>query len=179
MSDVTTAFRQKLEADKARSTLQLLFKAARLINEDAIARVRKRTGEPVRVAHTALLPHVDLEGTRLTELARRMGVTKQAVGQLVDELEQMGQLERVPDPEDSRAKLVRFSKRGRKGLLDGLAVLRELEAELVAAVGKQRVAELHDTLAESVAKRAVTCRWKWRRSGEPEKGGAPGVLTSR
>ena len=68
-----------------------LFKAARLINEDAIARVRERTGEPVRVAHTALLPHVDLEGTRLTELARRMGVTKQAVGQLVDELEQMGQ----------------------------------------------------------------------------------------
>ena len=63
----------------------------------------------------------------------------------------MGQLERVPDPEDSRAKLVRLSKRGRKRLLDGLAVLRELETELVAAVGKQRVAELHDTLAEIVA----------------------------
>jgi len=151
MTDGTPAFRATLEAEKARSTLQLLFKAARLLNEDAIARVRDRTGQPVRVAHTALLPHVDLEGTRLTELARRVGVSKQAVGQLVDELEEMGQLERVPDPDDSRAKLVRFSKRGRKGLLDGLAVLGELEAELVAAVGKPRVAELHDTLAEIVA----------------------------
>src|SRR4051812_27451098 len=83
-------YTKRLEAEKARSTLQLLFKAARLLNEQAIARVRSRTKMPVRVAHTTLLPHVDLGGTRLTDLAARLGVTKQAVGQLVDELVAMG-----------------------------------------------------------------------------------------
>ena len=115
---VSKAYREKLEAEKAKRTVQLLFKAARLLNERAIERVRLRTGQPVRVAHTAVLPHIDLEGTRLTELARRLGVSKQAAGQIVDELEGFGMLERVADPADARAKLVRFSKKGQAAMLD-------------------------------------------------------------
>ncbi|MBX3189418.1 MAG: MarR family transcriptional regulator [Labilithrix sp.] len=148
---VAMSFRETLEAEKAKRTLQLLFKAARLLNERAIARVRARTGKPVRVAHAALLPHVDLEGTRLTELARRLGVSKQAAGQLVDELEGYGMLERVTDPHDARAKLVRFSKRGRAGLLEGLAVLRELEDEARAVVGDAKMRAMHDALATIIA----------------------------
>jgi len=144
-------FPGRLESEKAKSTLQLLFKAARLLNERAIGRVRERSGQPVRVAHTTLLPHIDLEGTRLTEIARRLGVTKQAAGQLVDELVDMGTLERVPDPEDARAKLVRFTPRGKQALLAGLAVLTELEGELAKSLGKKRVSELHDTLRAIVA----------------------------
>ena len=143
-------FADKLEAAKEASTLQLLFKAARLLNERALERVRERTGQPVRVAHTALFPHLDLAGTRLTDLAARLGVTKQAAGQLVDELVEMGMLERAPDPSDARAKLVRFSRRGRAALLEGLGVLRELEEELAGAVGASGVRVLHDTLAAIV-----------------------------
>lgn len=146
-----SSFRERLEAEKSERTLQLLFKAARLANERAIATLRARTGKPVRVAHTALLPHVDFEGTRLTELARRLGVSKQAAGQLVDELVLMGLLERVPDPADARAKLVRFSRRGRRGLVEGLGVLAELEDELRAATGEARMRALHDALAAVVA----------------------------
>lgn len=142
----------KLEARKARSTIQLLFKAARLLNERAIARVRSRTNRPVRIAHTTLLPHVDLEGTRLTVLASRLGVTKQAAGQLVDELVEMGMLERAPDPADARAKLVRFSEQGRAALFDGLAVLDELEADVAKAIGAAKMRTLHDALAAIVAR---------------------------
>ncbi|WP_394821610.1 MarR family winged helix-turn-helix transcriptional regulator [Pendulispora albinea] len=144
------AYRHKLEAEKARSTVQLLFKAARLLNERAIARVRERSGQPVRVAHTALFPHIDLEGTRLTEIAKRLGVTKQAAGQLVDELVALGMLERVPDPEDARAKLVRFSKRGQRALLDGLGVLSEIGSEMRALVGASRMTALHEALTAIV-----------------------------
>lgn len=144
------SYADELEAEKARRTLQLLFKAARLLNERAIALVRSRTKKPVRVAHTTLLPHVDLEGTRLTDLAARLGVTKQAAGQLVDELVEMGVLERVPDPTDARAKLVRFSKRGRAALFEGLAVLAELEDELRSVVGDERMRALHDVLTDIV-----------------------------
>jgi len=137
------AYEDDLEAKKARSTLQLLFRAARLLNERAIAKTQKRIKLPVRVAHTTLLPHIDLEGTRLTELARRLGVTKQAAGQLVDELEAMGMLERTPDPADARAKLVCFSPRGKKALLDGLGTLQEMEGELEALLGRADLAALH------------------------------------
>lgn len=147
---MSKAYRKKLEAEKAERTVQLLFKAARLLNERAIARVQARTDARVRVAHTALFPHVDLEGTRLTDLAKRLGTTKQAVGQLVDELEEMGVLERVPDPADARAKLVRFSKRGRRGLLEGLGVLREIEDEMRDVVGDAKLRAMHEALAAIV-----------------------------
>ncbi len=144
-------YRRRLKAEKARSTVQVLLKAARLLSERAIARVRARSGLAVRAAHTALLPHIDLEGTRLTEIARRLGVTKQAAGQLVDEVVAMGMLERVPDPEDARAKLVRFTKRGQKALLDGIEVLDEIGGEVRALVGASRMKALHDALAAIVA----------------------------
>lgn len=148
---VSKAYRDKLEAEKARRTVQLLFKAARLLNERAIERVKLRTGQPVKVAHTSVLPHIDLEGTRLTEIARRLGVSKQAAGQVVDELEELGVLERIADPQDARAKLVRFTKKGQEGLLEGLQVLAEIEAEMRDVIGEAKMKTLHESLAAVIA----------------------------
>ena len=52
------------------------------------------------------------EGSRLTELAERVGVTKQSMGEIIDVLEQRGYVERVPDPTDGRAILIRRTQRG-------------------------------------------------------------------
>lgn len=145
MSD--EAYRNRLDRAKRASTLQLLFRAARLFDEQALRRIGEQRGRPpLRRAHTSLLPHIDLEGTRVGDLAERLGVTKQAVSQLVDDLEAMGVLERVVDEEDARARRVRFTAKGRAGLLDGLAVLGKLEAEAAAAIGQARMKELHTTL---------------------------------
>lgn len=145
-------YRRALDEQKRATTLEGLFRLARLLNEIAIERTRARTGTTtLRAAHTALLPHIDLEGTRLTTLAARLGITKQAVGQLLDDLEAAGVVERVPDPEDGRAKLVRFSRKGRAGLLEGLALLRELEAELVERLGSKRWNALRETIFDLLA----------------------------
>lgn len=143
-------YRAKLEAAKQASPAQLLFRAARLLNERGLSKIQSRGHHGVRAAHTALLPHVDLEGTRTTEIARRMNVTKQAVNQLVGDLEQAGMLRRVPDPSDGRAKLVCFTARGRRELLAGLNLLGELEEELAQALGKARLDRLHRDLAALV-----------------------------
>jgi DNA-binding MarR family transcriptional regulator len=141
------AFKQRLAAAKRETTLQVLFKVSRLLDEEAVVRVAQKEGAPrLRRSHTSLLPHLDLEGTRITDLAQRMGVTKQAVSQLVDELEQMGVLARVADPDDARARRVVFTQRGREGLLEGLSVLRALEDELSRAIGAKRMRELRDAL---------------------------------
>ena len=139
---------QKFEALKRQSVAQLLFKCARLVNERAIARVNERggAGPALRAAHTTLFPHLNAEGVRGADLAKKLGVTKQAVSQLVTELEEWGVVEQIADPQDGRAKLVRFTKKGEQALLQGLAVLGELETELTDKIGKRRMQELHTAL---------------------------------
>lgn len=149
MASKKKTFEAALEEKKLESTLQLLFKAARLLDEEALARVARLPDHPkLRRAHTALLPHIDLDGTRVTDLAERVGVTKQAISQLLDDLEALGVVERRPDPADARSRRVLFTERGRKGLLEGLAVLRALEADLARAVGAEAMRGLREgTLA--------------------------------
>lgn len=149
----STAELALLERRKQASLIQELFRLARLLDEAAIARVAAAGAPTLRTSHTALLPHLDLEGTRLVDLAARVGVSKQAVGQLVDDLESMGVLERVPDPEDGRARRVCFTRRGLQAMLHGLDVLDGLEQQLAAAIGRHAA----DGLREGVeaALRAV------------------------
>ena len=150
--EVDPQFVERLERVKAASVAQLLFKCARLLNEQAIARIEVPEGLPrLRAAHTSLFPHIDHGGTRLTELARRLGISKQAVGQLVDELEQMGMLERIADPSDGRAKLIKFSNAPGRSLLDGMAALQSFEVELGEAIGSERMEALHDGLSALLA----------------------------
>jgi DNA-binding MarR family transcriptional regulator len=144
-------YERTLEKKKEASMGQLLLKASRLYNERAIARVRELTGaERLTVAHTSVFPHLDLEGTRLTTLAQRMGVTKQFVGQLLEELEGFGVVERIPDPSDGRAKLVRFTARGKRALLHGLDVLSGIEATITKEIGAGRAKAFVATLSDVV-----------------------------
>ena len=141
------SFPEALEAAKRASTAQLLFKCARLVNERALATIAVDEGQPrPRPAHMALFPHIALEGTRQSEVARELGISKQAVGQLVGELEAMGILERRPDPDDGRAKRVVFTKQGLEGMLEGIEHLRRIENELAKAIGKNTMAALRAAL---------------------------------
>ncbi|MCB9740082.1 MAG: MarR family transcriptional regulator [Deltaproteobacteria bacterium] len=143
------------EALKRRSLLQVLFKAARLANEEAIGRVREALGDDrIRVTHTNLFPHIPFEGIRLTALAARLGISKQAVQQLVDELDALGVLERRPDPADGRARLICWTERGRAGLVHGIGILDGLAAEVAADVDADDLAATHRVLL------AMVDRWE-------------------
>jgi DNA-binding MarR family transcriptional regulator len=133
-----------------RSTFELLLRAARLVNERAIARVQTAGGR-LRAAHTQLFPHITTDGVRLTELADKLGVTKQAIGPLVDDLERDGVVERVDDPDDRRAKRIRWTRKGQRAVLHGLGVLAALESKLAREIGKPRLADLADTCERLIA----------------------------
>ena len=104
----------------------------------------------MRPAHTKLFPHIDFAGTRISTVADRLGVTKQAVSQLCGELAEMGVVALDPDPDDGRAKRVRFTRKGLEAIHHGLGVLAGIERELAAAVGEARMAALQRTLAALV-----------------------------
>jgi len=135
------------EARKRESVAQLLFKCARLVNERALAKVNELP-HPIRLrtSHTNLFPHLDFEGVRITELARRLDISKQAVSQTIAELELMDVVETIPDPSDGRARLARFTEKGKLGIMQGLGVLRELEVEMERTIGKAKFAALHEAL---------------------------------
>ncbi len=140
-------FENELQAAKVASVAHAIIRCARLLNERGVARMREVSGLPVRMAHLRLFPHIDLEGTRATEVARRLGVSKQAVAPLVRDLVSWGFLESRRDPADGRAQLLCFSEAPGRSILDGMAVLGELDVELRDQLGPERFEALRNGLA--------------------------------
>lgn len=81
--------------------------------------------------------HLQIEGKRSGELARLAGMTPQAMGELIDHLEQRGYVKRVPDSRDRRAKLVMYDKRGFQASADLSEFYSTLEAEWTTILGKE------------------------------------------
>ncbi|MGF1466699.1 MAG: MarR family winged helix-turn-helix transcriptional regulator [Sandaracinaceae bacterium] len=139
------------EAAKRASAAQLLLKAGRLVNERALSQIPQEPGQwRMRPSHTALFPHLEFAGTRITVLAERLGISKQAVSQLVGDLERMGVLQRIPDPSDGRAKLVVFAEDGPTLLMKGMRYLQTVDAELEELLGPRRLASLRKILIEVI-----------------------------
>src|SRR5947199_9277804 len=82
----------------------------------------------IRPGHGCVFGGIDPEnGSRLTELAERANMTKQSVGEVTSDLEQRGYLERVADPDDGRAKIIRLTPHGRQVYAIGRRMIDELE----------------------------------------------------
>jgi DNA-binding MarR family transcriptional regulator len=92
--------------------------------------------------------HIDDEGTSLTELAARSGVSKQAMVQFVNELEAGGYVVRIPDAHDGRSKLVRTTQKGERALKVSWRAIASLEAKWEAQLGRRRMAEFRKALRE-------------------------------
>jgi DNA-binding MarR family transcriptional regulator len=102
----------------------------------------------VRMPHIALMAHMTVEGLRITEFADLMQVTKSAASQLVTFLESRGLLERVPDPKDGRATLVRATPLADAGFRAARHRYAEIEDEWERLIGIRSLADLSATLGQ-------------------------------
>lgn len=102
----------------------------------------------ITIAQMKIMQRIGPNGTRLTELAEQAQVTKQTAGFLVDQLEKARWVERVPDPSDKRARLVRIAARGKEAIPTANAAVAEVEAEWEAHLGKERMTQLRRTLTK-------------------------------
>lgn len=105
-------------------------------------------GHEITLAQARIAARIGEDGTRLTDLAAQAQVTKQTAGYLVDQLERAGYVERVPDPSDARARLVRLSARGREVQREARVVERRIEREWAGWLGEERMAQLRGALEE-------------------------------
>ena len=94
-------------------------------------------GYPQKPKHSAVFAQIDPQGSRLTDLARRANITPQAMGELVDELEELGYVTRQPDPTDRRAKLIVLTDRGRAAVEAGKETLVGIEHRISEILGEQ------------------------------------------
>jgi DNA-binding MarR family transcriptional regulator len=107
------------------------------------------SGHPeVRFSHGSVFEFLDDDGTRVGVLAERAQVSKQAMAQLVAHLEQHGYVERVPDPADRRARLVRATDRGREVFAVARAVMTDVDARLRERLGDAKLEQLRVLLRE-------------------------------
>src|SRR5690242_13915547 len=129
--------------------LPALLRLASQAMAEAYLRWLETSGhDDIQPAHSAVIQPLweAPDGARLTTLARYSRITKQSMSALVDHLEKHGYVERVPDPDDARASLVRLTSRGRAFAKAIRAFAREVEEDWAKRVGARRVEDLRSTL---------------------------------
>jgi DNA-binding MarR family transcriptional regulator len=105
-------------------------------------------GSVLRPVHNHVLRHLDLDGTRASVIAERSGLTRQAITQIVDELEAAGVVTREPDPQDGRAKRIVYTDAGRAGFGQSRARIGAIEAAWRAQLGDERWERFRAALLE-------------------------------
>jgi DNA-binding MarR family transcriptional regulator len=125
---------------------QLLLRAFRWFDESLIAALHAGGWPELTRAHSLVFAQLDPSGTRTAEVARRAGISRQAVHQTVQELQRLGLLRLVPDPTNRSAKLVVPTDRGQASIRVAKATLAKLEVELAQRLGRDQVQALRHAL---------------------------------
>jgi len=139
--------------DRAERDPDLGMLAARLLyplQEELFARLAECGHDQVRPRHGAILAYLDEAGATPTELARMSAQHKQVIGRLLDELEDLGYVERRLNPADRRSKLVVLTDRGRDEQAQADRILGEIEARLARKIGEDRYARFRSLLRDLV-----------------------------
>src|SRR5262245_3401290 len=121
--------------------LQLL---SRDFERRARGTLRARGHTDLLPSHQVVFAGLGRTGSRLTTLARHAGMTKQAMGQIVDDLEKLGYVERTPDPQDGRAKIVHCAAAGLDFVCDAAEVLEEIWRDYAEVLGGRELDQLQD-----------------------------------
>ncbi len=116
---------------------RLLNNAVRRFEARVLELMSEQGHAETRISHVSLTRNLDIDGTRLTELARRACMSKQAMGELVDQCAELGLVERTDDPGDRRARLVVFTPAGLAWLEAFRAAVDLAEAEMGAELGSE------------------------------------------
>ena len=126
---------------------RLLAAAERAITERTLALLDPAERGVISLSQLQLMQHICLSSMRLTQLAERMGMSKQAVAQLVDGLEAKKLVQRTPDADDGRAKIIGYTDRGFDLIAGLLDAAMAAEAEVATALGPDELKAFKAALA--------------------------------
>ena len=118
------------------------------VQRHMLQRLHERGFDDLDAAHLNVFQYPGPQGTRPSELANRLGISKQALNYLLGELERLDYLERRPDPDDLRSKRVALTRRGTSAVHVIREAVGEIETTWAAQLGPKRFAQLRNLLLE-------------------------------
>jgi DNA-binding MarR family transcriptional regulator len=122
-----------------------LFGAFRVLIDELHAELARQGHPDFRPLHGFVLQAVGT-GTTAAELGRRLGISKQAAGKTIDNLERLGYLHRAADPADARRKTVQLTDRGVDCLRRSAHIFEQLRDGWAEKLGVRRLRALEDDL---------------------------------
>ena len=129
-----------------------LGRLLRAYNRRLVDELHARGFDDYSPAFPVLLSNLDTSGSHIGTLARRAGVTRQAAGQLLAQIERCGYVELKASPHDTRATMVRFTARGRRMLAVVIELIEAIDKEWAALIGEKAFEQAQHalfTVAES------------------------------
>lgn len=126
----------------------LLRVPAQAIHRRIISDLNAAGFRGLRLPHIAVLQFPGPDGVRPSTLAERAGMSKQAMNQLLGSLEDLGYIARSDAPDEGRARIIRFTRRGRAAYAKIHDILRGIEGEWSAELGPARFAQLKELLCD-------------------------------
>jgi DNA-binding MarR family transcriptional regulator len=124
----------------------LLLHGFRMLIDELHAELARRGHPDTRPMHGFVFQAIGPDGTTAAQLARRLGVSKQAAGKTIDHLERLGYVERGPDPADARRKVVRLTGRALDMLGQSARVFDDLRDRWAEVLGRDRLRALEADL---------------------------------
>lgn len=139
---------------------RILF-AARWVETSLLALLSEAGWQATGTTHSAVFGLIDSEGTSISDLARRIGVTRQSMHQTVREMRRFGVVDLVDHPTDGRTKLVMLTEDGWRQVADAHRLFTALETEIERRIGPRAMGGL---------RRALDADWGSPPTGEDELG---------
>jgi DNA-binding MarR family transcriptional regulator len=144
---MTRSARKQSDPDLGILSAQVLFS----LQKELFRRLADEGHPNLRPRHGAVLAYLDAEGSRATDLAHLSGQHKQVIGTLVDELVVLGYVERAPDPQDRRAKLIVPTVLGLDEMARSDAIVADIERRHAETVGEPEYAAFKAVLRQIAA----------------------------
>lgn len=138
------------------NTAVLMLVSYRHAESRIMATVAAAGYDDITLAQARVMARIGPDGSRLTDLAEQAQVTKQSASSVVELLERAGYVERVPDPTDARARLIRIAERGRRAQEVARREEAAIERDWTRHLGKDRMKAMRESLD---ALRELTDPW--------------------
>lgn len=150
-TDVGSSQAGDVTQDLDETAIRLLLLGFRIAERYLLSRVSSRGFSDIRMTHFPIMRSLNQGVSRMADIAEMTKVTKQTAAALAAELEDIGYISRQPDPEDRRAKIVRFTPRGEAFMSELPTIMKETEGYISETVGNDDLDDLVRILRKFVA----------------------------
>jgi DNA-binding MarR family transcriptional regulator len=126
--------------ERRRSLGRHLYTLYRIYDSRVLAGLHSAGFTDIRPVHTDIVRSVDVGGSRVTDIATRCNITKQAAGQVIKELVSLGYMSQMTDRHDTRVRIVIFTAKGMNLIVHLGGIFKRIDSKMAAVIGKQELA---------------------------------------